>query len=218
MAIRIIIADDHQIVRDGLASLLEGMDKGLEVVGQAADGEQAVALAAELKPDIMLMDVAMPKINGIDATRTILANAPDTRIIAVTMHAERTFISGMLQAGAMGYIRKESAFEEISSAIESVTNGRVFLGEGIASVVVSDYKKQMDDADAQSSGASLTDRETQVLALIADGLKTKEIAAKLHVSDKTVETHRRQVSRKLDLFSVAELTKYAIRNGLSSVD
>lgn len=216
MAIKIVIIDDHQLVRDGLTSLLQDLDADIEVIGQGADGNDAVALAKSLEPDIILIDVAMPGMNGIDATRTIVGNNPDTKVIAVTMHAERTFISGMLQAGAMGYIRKESAFEEISEAISAVNDGRVYLGDGIAAIVADDYRRQGEQNS--SDKPHLTDRETQVLSLIAEGLKTREIAAQLFVSEKTVETHRRQISRKLELYSVAELTKYAIREGLTSVD
>ena len=215
MSVRIVIVDDHQLVRDGLASLLGELDDDISVIGQGADGREAVGLAASLQPDIMLIDIAMPDMNGIDATRNILRESPDTKVIAVTMHAERTFISGMLQAGAMGYIRKESAFEEISAAISAVRDGRVFLGDGIAAIVADDYRRQGDSADIKPA---LTDRERQVLSLLAEGLKTREIATQLFVSEKTVETHRRQISRKLELYSVAELTKYAIREGLTSVD
>ena len=211
MSVSIVIVDDHQIVRDGLASLIATLDRRMNVIGQGATGREAVALAAELQPDIILIDVAMPGINGIEATREILKEHPDIRIIAVTMHAERSFIAGMLQAGAKGYIRKESAFEEISAAIDAVLQGRTYLGNGIAEIAIA-------DGGDESGRASLTDRETEVLALIADGMKTRQIAQALFVSEKTVETHRRQISRKLDLYSVAELTKYAIRNGLTSVE
>jgi DNA-binding NarL/FixJ family response regulator len=187
------------------------MDKPWEVVGGGANGIEAIELAERVRPDIVLMDVAMPDMNGIEAARRILDTHPDTRIIAISMHAERSFIAGMLQAGAMGYIRKESAFEEISTAIETVSAGRVFLGDGIAKIVAA-------DGAANGPGAVLTRRETEVLGLIADGMKTREIADALHLSDKTIESHRRSISRKLDLYSVAELTKYAIRAGLTSVE
>lgn len=211
MPIRIVIIDDHKLVREGLRSLLDGMDKPWDVVGGGANGHEAIELAERLKPDIVLMDVAMPDMNGIEAARRILEVLPDTRIIAISMHAERSFIAGMLQSGAMGYIRKESAFEEISTAIETVSAGRVFLGDGIARIVAA-------DSSASRPGSVLTKRETEVLGLIADGLKTREIADALHLSDKTIESHRRSISRKLDLYSVAELTKYAIRAGLTSVE
>lgn len=216
MTIGIVIVDDHQVVRDGLVSLIQELDAELEIVGQGANGIEAVALARQLSPDILLMDVAMPDLNGIEATKKILADQPDIKIIAVTMHAERSFITGMLQAGAVGYIRKESAFEEISTAITVVAKGEVYLGDGIANIVASDYRRQSQNT--QKTNAALSTRESEVLKLIAEGLKTREIAAKLFVSEKTVETHRRKISRKLDLYSVAELTKYAIRIGLTTVD
>ena len=207
MSIRIAIVDDHQLVRDGLASLLHELDDDIEVVGQGANGAEAVLIAEQEQPDIMLMDVAMPDVNGIDATRAILDIAPHIRVIAVTMHAERSFITGMLDAGAMGYIRKESAFEEISTAIANVQAGIVHLGEGIGEIVHAE----------NGSRTELSSREIEVLKLIAEGKKTREIAAELFVSEKTVETHRRQISRKLEIFSVAELTKYAIRQNLTSI-
>ncbi|MEL7022494.1 MAG: response regulator transcription factor [Pseudomonadota bacterium] len=206
MTIRIAIVDDHQLVRDGLASLLQDLDTDVEIVGQGANGAEAVLIAEQEQPDIMLMDVAMPDINGIDATQTIREIAPNVRVIAVTMHAERSFITGMLGAGAMGYIRKESAFEEISTAIEEVIEGRVHLGAGIEEI-----------ASDHGRSDSLSARETEVLTMIAEGKKTREIAAELFLSEKTVETHRRQISRKLKISSVAELTKYAIRRNLTSV-
>lgn len=213
MSTRIVIVDDHQLVRDGLQSLLESLDASIEVIGHGATGRDAVRLAGELGPDIMLIDVAMPGLNGIDATREILETNPEIRIVAVTMHAERSFIAGMLQAGAKGYIRKESAFEEISAAIDAVLQGRTYLGDGIAEIAVAD--SGANDGDGRPA---LSEREKEVLTLLAEGMKTRQIAKALFVSEKTVETHRRQISRKLDLYSVAELTKYAIRNGLTSVE
>ena len=213
MPTRIVIVDDHQLVRDGLQSLLESLDESIQIIGHGATGREAVQLAEDLAPDIMLIDVAMPGLNGIDATREILDRNPEIRIVAVTMHAERSFIAGMLQAGAKGYIRKESAFEEISAAIDAVLQGRTYLGDGIAEIAVGEAgARRIDDRPA------LTDREKEVLTLLAEGMKTRQIAKALFVSEKTVETHRRQISRKLDLYSVAELTKYAIRNGLTSVE
>ncbi|MEM7612738.1 MAG: response regulator transcription factor [Pseudomonadota bacterium] len=209
---KIVIVDDHQLVRDGLASLIHDLDDDFEIIGQGSNGSEAIALAAALRPDIILMDVAMPDMNGIDATRRILDNNPEIKIIALSMHAERTFISGMLQAGAMAYIRKESAFEEISTAMDAISEERVFLGEGIAEIVVGTA------GDKDKNKNKLSERETQVLSLIAEGMKTREIAATLFLSEKTVETHRRQISRKLELYSVAEITKYAIREGLTSID
>ncbi|MEN7344336.1 MAG: response regulator transcription factor, partial [Pseudomonadota bacterium] len=177
MTIRIVVVDDHQVVRDGIVSLLENLDTEVEIVGKGANGVEAVELAVEHQPDILLIDVAMPELNGIDATQKILKDHPDIAIIAVTMHAERSFITGMLQAGAMGYIRKESAFEEISAAIQSVMSGEVYLGDGIANIVASDYRRKQEATE--SPAKTLSARESQVLTLIAEGYKTREIAAKL---------------------------------------
>ncbi len=218
MAVRILIADDHRIVREGLRSLIEGK-AGYEVVGEASDGREALRLAARLDPDVVILDVAMPELNGIEATRQILGQRPGARIIALSMHSDRNFVAGMLQAGATAYVRKESAFEEIWGAIESVSRGKVYLGDGITGVVVQDYRDLIDAADAsQPHGTgALSSREREVLQLLAEGKKTTEIAEALTVSVKTVETHRRRIMEKLDLHSVAELTKFAIRTGLTSI-
>ena len=211
MSMSVVIIDDHQLVRDGLTSLLHSLDTDIEVIGQGGNGVEALSLARDLHPDVMLMDVAMPDMNGIDATAAVMAAAPDTRVIALSMHAERIYVDGMLEAGAMAYIRKESAFDELSHALDDVMAGKIYLGEGIAEIFLKGRKP--------SRGKStLTQREVEVLCCIADGLKTREIAAHLHVSDKTIETHRRQITRKLDLYSVAELTKYAIRNNLTTIN
>ncbi|MEL6868496.1 MAG: response regulator transcription factor [Pseudomonadota bacterium] len=208
MSVSIVIVDDHQMVRDGLASLLHGMDTDVEVIGQGANGHDAVELASSLHPDVMLIDVAMPDMNGIDATLAIREVDPDVKIIAVSMHSDRNYINGMLDAGALAYIRKESAFDELSHALGDVLNGKVYLGEGIAEIVVG----------AKSSPCNLTEREMEVLKRIAEGKKTREIAAELFLSDKTIETHRRQIGRKLDLHSVAELTKFAIRHNITTIN
>ena len=217
MSTTLLIADDHKIVRDGLRSLLEQRPLDWRVVGEADNGREAVRLAIKLKPDIVVIDVSMPELNGIDATRQIVAHLPDTRVIALSMYGTRDYVAGMLEAGAQGYIRKESAFGEISAAIDAVSRGRVFLGEGVANVVVDDYRKFVAD-DAGGDTIPLSGREREVLQLLAEGKKTSEIAELLHISVKTIETHRRQIMTKLNLFSVAELTKYAIRRGLTSVN
>lgn len=216
MTVRVLIADDHQVVRDGLSALLNQPPR-FTVVGTASDGRDAVSMARALRPDVIIMDVAMPALNGVDATRQIVAAIPDARVIALSMHADSNYVSGMLQAGALAYVRKESAFEEIAAAIEAVMRDTVYLGEGVADVVVGQLKRL---ASQQPAGAAdlLTGREREVLQLLAEGRKTSEIAATLHVSAKTIETHRRQIMSKLNLDSVAALTKYAIRTGLVSAD
>lgn len=216
MTVRILIADDHQVVRDGLQALLD-VPPRYKVIGTACNGREAATMARKLNPDVVIIDIAMPELNGVDATKRMLAESPDLRIIALSMHSDKRYISGMLQAGALGYVRKESAFEEITSAVDAVSQGNVYLGEGVAGVVVNDYRQMMSHRAADDIDP-LSVREREVLQLLAEGKKTSEIAARLHVSTKTVETHRRQIMAKLDLDSVAALTKYAIRNGFISLD
>jgi DNA-binding NarL/FixJ family response regulator len=216
MTIRILIADDHQVVRDGLKALLDDPPR-YRVIGTACNGREAAVLARKLNPDVVIIDIAMPELNGVDATKRMLADMPDLRIVALSMHSDRRYISGMLQAGALGYVRKESAFEEITAAVDAVSQGHVYLGEGVAGVVVNDYREMMSHR-APDESDPLSVREREVLQLLAEGRKTSEIAERLHVSPKTVETHRRQIMQKLDLDSVAALTKYAIRNGFITLD
>jgi len=222
MGTRILLADDHQIVREGLKSLLE-QHADMEVVGEARDGRAAVQMAHDLAPDVVVMDVAMPLLNGIEATRQITAREPHAKVVALSMHSDRRFMTEMLKAGAKGYLLKDGAFEELATAIRSVVSDRVYLSPRIAEVVVDDYVRRADDEqalDRPPAGAfsRLTPREREVLQLMAEGRATKEIALDLKVSIKTVETHRRQMMDKLDIHSVAELTKYAIREGLTSLD
>lgn len=217
MSRRILLADDHKIIRDGLRSLLA--DKpGWDVVGEAEDGREAVRLAGELKADLIIMDVGMPQLNGIEAARQILADAPKTRIIALSMHADAKFVGRMLEAGAMGYLLKDCAFEELDQAIKTVLANRTYLSEGITGVVVDDYVRRMADREDDAAAAALTPKEREVLQLLAEGHATKQVAAHLFVSVKTIETHRQHIMEKLDLHSIAELTKYAIREGLTSLD
>lgn len=216
MTVRILIADDHQVVRDGLHALLDD-PPAYQVIGTACDGREASMLARKLNPDVVIIDIAMPELNGVDATKRMLAESPNLRIIALSMHSDKRYISGMLQAGALGYVRKESAFEEIRAAVDAVALGNVYLGEGVAGVVVNDYRQMMARRDPDDSDP-LSVREREVLQLLAEGKKTSDIAARLHVSSKTVETHRRQIMAKLNLDSVAALTKYALRHGFISLD
>ena len=216
MSVSILIVDDHNIVRDGLRALLEPLP-GMKVVGEAENGRVAVRLAREIQPDIVIIDVAMPDLNGIEATRKIRSQVPGTKVIGLSMHSDRRFVSRMLQAGAAAYLRKESAFEEIAAAIEAVARGEHYLGRGITDLVVADYKTLMLDKSLDRQ-EPLTHREREVVQLLAEGKKTAEIATQLHVSVKTVETHRTNIMGKLGLHSIAELTKYAVREGLTSLD
>jgi len=219
MVTRILLADDHQIVREGLHSLLAQHDD-MEVVGEARDGRSAVEMAKELSPDVVIMDVGMPHLNGIEATRQILNREPGAKVVALSMHADRRFMGEMLKAGAKGYLLKDGAFEELATAIRSVIADKVYLSPRIADVVVDDYVRRTPGTNGGDSSAfaKLTPREREVLQLMAEGRATKEIAMDLKVSIKTVETHRRQIMEKLNIHSVAELTKYAIREGLTSLE
>jgi DNA-binding NarL/FixJ family response regulator len=215
VTIKVLLADDHKIVRDGLRTLLE-KNSDIVVAGEAEDGREALQMAQKLLPDVVVMDIAMPDLNGIEATRQILADRSAVRIVALSMHSDKRFVSEMLKAGASGYLLKDCAFEELITAIRTVMKGKIYLSPEIAGVVIGDYIKK--DAKADSSVFSLlSDREREVLQLMAEGKTTKEVASYLHVSVKTVETHRTNIMTKLDIHSIAELTKYAIREGLTSL-
>ena len=216
MAIRILIAEDHHIVREGLRALL-AEEKNIEVTAEASNGHEALERVREIKPEIVIMDVAMPEVNGIEATRQIRAESPDTRVIALSMHSDRRFVVEMLRAGARGFVLKHAAFEELVTAIDSVYNGNTYLSSSIVDVVVRDYVNKMAGTDSPAY-TKLTDRERQVLKMLAEGRTTKEIAFSLHVSVKTVETHRLNIRDKLGIGSLAALTKFAIREGLTTLD
>jgi len=216
MSIRIILADDHKITRQGLRSLIDENDD-MEVIAEAENGRDAVDLARQLKPDVVIMDVSMPDLNGVEATRQIVQDNPQMKIIALSMHSDTLFVSEMLKSGASGYLLKDCAFEELEQAIRTVTESKAYLSPSISGIIVEDYLHRLSKADLSTSEV-LTDREREVLQLIAEGQSTKQIALKLHISAKTVETHRRQIMNKLDMHTVAELTKYAIRKGLTALE
>lgn len=218
MAIRILLVDDHQIVRDGLKSMFAGqMD--IEVVGEAENGRDAVVLARRLVPDVVVMDVTMRELSGTESTRQLLAEVPATRVVALSMHSDQRSVSAMLGAGASGYVLKDTPFDELVRAIRAVADGRIFLSERVADVVVTDYVARLSpSANAPATGKHLSPREREVLQLIAEGASTKEIAARLFLSAKTVEAHRRQIMKKLDIYNVAGLIRYAVREGLVSFE
>ena len=216
MPVRIILADDHNIVRQGLRSLIE-KELGMDVVGEADNGRRTVQLARELHPDLIIMDVSMPDLNGIEATRQITAELPEIKVLALSMHSDKRFVAGILKAGASGYLLKDCAFDEMAGAIRAVFSGGTYLSPGVAGAVIQDYVRRLHESE-YSTTTLLTPREREVLQLLAEGNGTREIALRLHVSVKTVETHRRQVMEKLDIHSVAALTKYAIREGLTSLE
>ena len=213
--LRILIADDHEVARRGVRCLLEG-HPGWEVCGDVADGREAVAQATRLKPDIVLLDIAMPSLNGLDAARQILAAAPDTRILILTMHDSEQVVREVLAAGALGFLLKSDAGRDLVSAVEALQRGRTFFTTKVAQLVLEGYLHP----GAEPNGvfrSVLTPREREVIQLLAGGKTTKEVATTLNLSVKTAETHRTNLMRKLDLHSVVDLTLYAVRNGIVHV-
>jgi len=215
MNVKILLADDHKIMREGLRSLIE-KKPDMEVIAEAENGRMTVQLARRLRPDVVIMDVAMPDMNGMEATHRIIDGSSGVKVIALSVHSDRRFVAGMLSAGASGYLLKDCAFEELEHAIHTVILNRIYLGNGIANIVVGDYVTHLRKTDS-SAFSVLTAREREVLQLLAEGKTTKQIAYYLKVSVKTVETHRRQIMDKLNLDSIAELTKYAVREGLTYI-
>lgn len=217
MNIRLILADDHEMMREGLKSLIEN-NPGMQVVGEADNGSSTVALAARTGPHVVVMDVAMPDLNGIEATRQIVHDNPHTKVVALSGHANKEFVREMLAAGASAYVLKKRAYEELARAIQEVMKGKKYLSPDVARGVVDDYIELSTPIRENPAFITLTDREREVLQKLTEGNSTKEMAGTLGVSVKTVETHRRNIMEKLDLHSVAELTKYAIREGVTSLD
>lgn len=213
-SIRVLVVDDHSIIRVGLKSLLE-REARIQVVGEAEDGRTAVRLATELSPHVVVMDVSMPDLNGIEATRQILAQDGTRKVLVLSAHTDRNFINEMFQAGASGYITKTTAFEELTLALRAVMAGGVYLSPTIAGALVESVRRQ-GDGTPSSTFSILSSREREALQLIAEGKSLKEVATILKVSVKTVEAHRRKTMEKLNLHSVAELTKYAIRQGMTT--
>lgn len=216
MSTRILLADDHTIVREGLKHLL-AKEPDLEVIAEADNGRKAVHLARTVSPDIVVMDLSMPEMSGIEAMRELTALGLGIPVLALSMHSEKRFVVEALNAGAKGYLLKDCAFDELIVAIRSVISGRNYLSPGITGVIIDDYLTRLPDA-VMSPLQALSPREQEVLARIADGGNTKEIAFALGISIKTVEAHRQQIMKKLAIFSVAELTKFAIREGLTGVE
>ncbi|MFH0897942.1 MAG: response regulator transcription factor [Candidatus Bathyarchaeota archaeon] len=216
MSIRILLVEDHSIVREGLKALLEKQPE-IEVVGEAEDGRKALHLCKELLPDVVIMDVAMPDMNGIEATRLIIKEAPNTKIIGLSMHSDRRFVVEMLKAGSSGYLLKDCAFEELTNAVNTVMRGNIYLSSQISDNIINEYVNLLSKNNI-SVFSILTTREREVLQFLAEGKRTREIASLLRVSVKTIETYRQQIMDKLNIHSVAELTKYAIREGLTSLD
>ena len=211
--IRVLLVDDHQLVREGLRAVLENGD-WCTVVGEAGNGRDSVRLAQTSKPDVIVMDVAMGDLNGIEATRQILAAAPDARIVALSSHSDRRYVNAMLGAGACGYVLKANASDELRRAVEAAATGRRYLCAEVTSDVIASALKNVGG----TAYDALAPRELEVLQLLAEGLTSSEIASRLFIATSTVETHRRNIMKKLELHSVAELTKYAVREGVTSLD
>lgn len=209
------MADDHTLMREGLTSLLE-KDEGLRVVAEARDGREAVRLATELRPDVVIMDVGMPELNGIEATRKVLEESPDSRVIALSMHVERRLVMEALRAGASAYVLKLSAFDELRQAVQAVLQGNRYLSPAITDVVLDGVFGK--DHAVDTAFTTLSPREREVLQLLAEGSSSKQIAERLGISPRTVDVHRKNIMDKLQMHSVAELTRYAVREGLVSVD
>lgn len=216
MSIQILIADDHKITRDGLRSLIEN-ETNMQVVAEAGDGRTTIAQARKYKPHVIVMDISMPDLNGMEATREIVADFPDIKVLALSMHSHRKYVIGMFRAGVSGYLLKNCAFDELVSAINTIITDKTYISPSLVDTVMKDYK-QLLRTDEIKSPLELTSREREVLQLVAEGFKTKDIASRLNVSQKTVEKHRQQIMDKLDIRSIAELTKYALQEGITSFD
>ncbi|HWY56485.1 MAG TPA: response regulator transcription factor [Terriglobales bacterium] len=214
-AFRILVADDHELVRRGIRVLLEN-HPGWEVTAEAKDGREAVERASELKPDLVLLDIGMPNLNGIDAARQILAESPATHILILTMHYSPQVVQEVLAVGARGFLLKSDAGRDLISAVEAVLHNRTFFTSQVTEIVVDGYLNP-DRKVEPALRNRLTPRERQVVQLLAEGKTSKEVAVALNLSVKTAETHRTNIMRKLDLHSVADLTLYALRNGIAQV-
>ncbi len=207
---RLLLVDDHKLFREGLKSLLASNPE-VEIVGEAANGRDAVQLCSEKKTDVVIMDIAMPELNGIEATRQILMKNKDIKIIVLSMHSSRRFIVEMLKAGVSGYLLKDCAFQELNMALTTILKNKIYISPEIGNIVA---ESLAHSSEIENSMQVLTRRETEILQLLAEGRRAKEIAGMLNISVKTVQTHRRNIMDKLDIRNIAQLTKYAIDKGL----
>lgn len=213
--IKILIADDHALVRTGIATLLQSYPEFV-VVGEATDGNEAVEMTGKVQPDVVLVDLAMPKMNGIEATRQIRERYPNTKVLVLTMHENDEYIYQILKSGAGGYVLKDSSREELSSAIRAVARGEKFFSSRVSEIMVESFVKRREQLPVELSSADipLTKREKEILSLVAEGLTNQQIADKLFISPRTVDTHRTNIMQKLDLHDVASLVRYAMKHGL----
>ena len=215
MSLRILIVDDHAVVRRGVRSLLEGHDDW-EVCGEAINGRDAVEQSRRLRPDVVVMDLSLPELNGLDATRQIVKDTPGIEVLVLTMHHSEELAGDVLKAGARGYVMKSDADESLIAAVDSLRQHKPFLTSTVTGFVLDDYVRRRDGAD-EGAHLAVTARERQIIQLVAEGKSTKEVATALSLSVKTAETHRTNLMRKLDLHSVADLTLYAVRNGIVQI-
>ena len=211
--VRILLADDHTVMRNGLRLLLERQPH-LQVVGEAADGRQAVALCETVNPDVVVMDIAMPNLNGIEAARQIVNRNPRTAIAILSMHSDEGYVIRALKAGARAYLLKDSAEADLLAAVRALTDGKSFFSPAISKILVEDYMRQLESRGAEDTYELLTNREREILQLLAEGRTNKEVANMLNLSLYTVETHRAHILQKLNLHSVPELILYAVRKGI----
>ncbi|WP_136515701.1 MULTISPECIES: response regulator transcription factor [Geomonas] len=215
MKMKILIADDHAIVRQGLRALID-KEEDMMVSAEAGTGAEAIGLTRKERPDVIVMDISMPDVNGIDATRSIMAEFPEVKVLALSMESDRRFVVEVLKAGANGYVLKDAAFAELASAIRAVAAGETYLPPRVTTLLIKEYLQRIPD-EVPATYENLSAREREILQLIANGSNAKEIAFAFGVSVKTVENQRHSIMKKLDLFSIAELTKYAVRQGLTSL-
>ena len=215
MNTKLLLVDDHKVMRHGIRSLLE-KEAGMEVLEETNNGRTAIELARNLSPDVIIMDIAMHDLNGVEATRQITTELPEVKVIMLSMHSDRQMVADALQAGASGYLLKDCEFEELVRAIQTVVSNRTYLSPEIADILVENFVRKSSPSESSASSI-LTPREREVLQLLAEGNSTKEIATSLCLSTKTVETHRRQMMEKLNIYNVAHLVKYAISQGLTSL-
>ena len=216
MSIRILLADDHKIVRTSLGKLLE-KEMDFEIIGEADNGRDTVKLATEVLPDVVIMDIGMPELNGVEATKQIIQISDKIKIIALSMHSDKMFITGMFKAGASGYLLKDCAFDELVDAIKSVVNNKIYVSKEVTGIVVNELLGAISKENLTGT-TNLSDREKEVLQLLAEGKSTKETAQALNLSIKTIESHRKNIMTKLNINTIPELTKYAVRMGLTSLN